>query len=224
MPLWVAIMPVMALGPNACGGPALSPLPRSPFPLKRPFGQSGLCVFGGRPALRPFAAAPRSVASARRPAPRAPLRVFLLSVSFVSIRRLCVSVRFSFVGGRAVGGAPSGPSWARYARSALNGPSWGSPSLSAFPIRLRAFAWFGRVWVGLCAPRSSSAWCRYAPHADAARCAPFLSPPSLFFALRAFKLRFLSFRLYKPLLTQLNNVKVYLPPRSNRVNTWGWQL
>ena len=81
-------------------------------------------VYGGRPALRPFAAAPRPVASARRPAPRTPLRyICLCPIYCVCVHRLCVypsSVCGSF-GGRA-----SGASWARYARSALNAPSCAS--------------------------------------------------------------------------------------------------
>ena len=143
---------------------------RAPAPLRR------ANVFGGRPALRPFAAAPRPVASARRPAPRAPLRVYVLSVVLCGVHSLCGVRRIYFIAVGAVGGAPSGPSWARYARSALNGPSWGSPSLPVSLLALRAFVWLGRVCVGPCAPRASSAMARYAPHADAARCAPVLSP------------------------------------------------
>lgn len=143
---------------------------RAPAPLRRAI------VSGGRPALRPFAAAPRPVASARRPAPRAPLRVLVLSVVVCGVHRWCGVRRLCFIAVGAVGCAPSGPSWARYARSALNGPSWGSPSLPVSLLALRAFIWLGRVCVGPCAPRSASAMARYAPHADAARCAPVLSP------------------------------------------------
>lgn len=134
-----------------------------------------MLFFGGRPALRPFAAAPRPVASARRPAPRAPLRfrvfsVFgVVSVCVVSIVGGCPyvgsssalgcpvapllgslrSLRFKWglvglpfapvvVLGRSafivvppvrLGVPPACPSWARYARSALNGHAGGSPSL-----------------------------------------------------------------------------------------------
>lgn len=165
MRLWVGHNPPYS-GPRMLVGSVL----RTPAPLRRAI------VCGGRPALRPFAAAPRPVASARRPAPRAPLRVHVLSVVGCGVRRLCGVRRIYSIVVGSVGCAPSGPSWARYARSALNGPSWGSPSLPVSVSALRAFIWLGRVWVGPCAPRSSSAIARYAPHADAARCAPVLSP------------------------------------------------
>ena len=75
---------------------------RAPAPLRR------ASVYGGRPALRPFAAAPRPVASARRPAPRAPLRELTISALVCGVHRLCVVGRFSFevVGSVAVLGCP----------------------------------------------------------------------------------------------------------------------
>ncbi len=95
------------------------------------------------------------------------------------------------------------------------------PSLAS---ALCALIWLCRVWVRPCAPRSSSALGRYAPRADAARCAPVLAPLASAEALRAFLLRFLSFRHDISLLTKLNNVKVLLPLCSNLVNTSVSQL
>lgn len=161
MRLWVGHNPPYS-GPRMLVGSVL----RTPAPLRRAI------VCGGRPALRPFAAAPRPVASARRPAPRAPLRVHVLSVVGCGVRRLCGVRRFfSIVVGSvavlgaprcpsalralarmsdgprcaplpapalrrpalSVGAPPACPSWARFARSALNGHAWGAPSLSAWP-------------------------------------------------------------------------------------------
>ena len=64
-------MPLMALGPNACGGPALSPLPRSPFPhvVRWVLVVCSLAGFVARPpryVVRMFRGAPRLAPLRRR--------------------------------------------------------------------------------------------------------------------------------------------------------------
>ena len=97
MRLWVGHNPPYS-GPRML----VSSILRTPAPLRRAI------VCGGRPALRPFAAAPRPVASARRPAPRAPLRKKTISALVCGVHRLCGVGRIylEVVGSVAVLGCP----------------------------------------------------------------------------------------------------------------------
>ena len=69
----------MALGPNACGGPARSPLPRSPFPLSAPVWAERCSALSGLPPFR-GARPPRF---ARPLSPRAPLPGCMCLLLFV---------------------------------------------------------------------------------------------------------------------------------------------
>lgn len=86
------------------------------------------------------------------PPPRTPLPhyvfVFFFGVVWCIVMWWCgVSL--------SVGGPPSGASWARCARSALNAPSWGSPSLSAL-------VGFAAVMLSVRWRVSGASWARYA--------------------------------------------------------------
>lgn len=210
---------------NVARGPPLPAPPRAPPPSAPRWGRAVSRLWRGvfvRGAPRPPPL--RSAPCAPPPAPPSlgcggVLMVWWCQVVVCGVRCLCVSRRLYFIAVGAVGGAPSGPSWPRCARSALNGPSWGSPSLPVSVLALRALSWLGRVCVGPCAPRSPSALGRFAPLADGARCALVLSHPSPSLALRTLSVRFLSFRHDISLFPQLNNVKVLLPLCSILVNT-----
>lgn len=87
-------MPLIALGPNACGGPTRSPLPRTPFPnyVRCVLVGCSLAGFVARPpryAARMLRGA-RPPRYARHLSPRTPLPLFLSLL-------LCVCVRPWFI-------------------------------------------------------------------------------------------------------------------------------